>query len=399
MEEDLRTALDLERMNEPKFVIPIDIEATKAIPVITDDRPLKNLDETLVHSNEKTMGSPKAPSKNGKSKKGKRKKWPIVLISTFLVLVILGILSVTVLPGLLTSKDVKVPDISGMNLDDAISKLKLKGLEAGKKVDIIDDEVKKGKVIKTIPEIGSTVKENSKITIYISSGKEKYELSDYVERQYADVYGLLVNKGFKDIRKIEKNDDSEPGTIIRQDPPGGEKVVPEDTILEFEVSKGPEKIVLKDLTPYNLKGVQDYASLVGLTLDATQEKYDDKIPAGNVISQSPLQGSEMKKGDKVTVIISKGKEEKPPKEVIIDLTIPYEPSVPGEPGQKQKVTIYIEDMNHNMTEPWETPFYITENTKKQIKLFIPYGGKAGYRVIRDDKEVIIDENKNYSDTE
>ncbi|WP_312469255.1 Stk1 family PASTA domain-containing Ser/Thr kinase [Neobacillus sp.] len=399
MEEDLRTALDIERMNEPKFVIPIDIEATKAIPVITDDRPLKNLDETLVHSNEKTMGSPKAPSKNGKSKKGKRKKWPIVLISTFLVLVILGILSVTVLPGLLTSKDVKVPDISGMNLDDAISKLKLKGLEAGKKVDIIDDEVKKGKVIKTIPEIGSTVKENSKITIYISSGKEKYELTDYVGLQYDDVLDLLENKHFKAIKKIEKNDDSDPGTILSQNPVVGKKVIPEDTKLEFEVSKGPEKFLLKDLTLYNLKGVQDYASLVGLTLDSTQEKYDDKIPVGNVISQSPVQGTEMKKGDKVTVIISKGKEEKPPKEVIIDLTIPYEPSVPGEPGQKQKVTIYIEDMNHNMTEPWETPFYITENTKKQIKLFIPYGGKAGYRVIRDDKEVIIDENKNYSDTE
>ncbi|CAH2713307.1 Serine/threonine-protein kinase PrkC [Neobacillus rhizosphaerae] len=397
MEEDLRTALDLERMNEPKFVIPIDIEATKAIPVITDDRPLKNLDETLVHSNEKTMGSPKAPSKNGKSKKGKRKKWPIVLISTFLVLVILGI-SFTVLPGLLTSKDIKVPDISGMNLDDAISKLKLKGLVAGKKVEITDEEVKNGKVIKTIPEIGSTVKENSKINIYISSGKEKYELSDYVTRQYEDVYGLLENKGFKDIRKNEKNDDSEPGTIISQDPPGGEKVVPEDTILEFEVSKGPEKILLKDLTQYNLQGAQDYTSLVGLTLDASQEKYDDKIGEGMVISQSPPKGTEMKKGDKVTVIISKGKEEKPPKEVIIYLTIPYEPSVPGEPGQKQLVTIFIEDMNHSMTEPSELPFYITENTKKQIKLLIPYGGKAGYKVIRDTK-VIIEENKNYSDTE
>ena len=49
MEEDLRTALDPERMNESKFVIPIDNEATKAIPVITNDH-LKNLDETLVHS-------------------------------------------------------------------------------------------------------------------------------------------------------------------------------------------------------------------------------------------------------------------------------------------------------------------------------------------------------------
>ena len=67
----------------------------------------------------------------------------------------------------------------------------------------------------------------------------------------------------------------------------GEKVVPEETVLEFEVSKGPEKIILKDLTQYNLKGAQDYASFSRADLDASEEKYDDKIPAGMVISQSP----------------------------------------------------------------------------------------------------------------
>ncbi|MEH7435958.1 Stk1 family PASTA domain-containing Ser/Thr kinase [Neobacillus drentensis] len=396
MEEDLRTALDTDRVNEAKFVIPIDNDATKAIPVITNDKPLKNLDETLVHSNDKPLPGPKDDLKEGSGKK-KRKKWPVILISTFLVLAILGLLAFTFLPGLLSAKDVKIPDVSGLELDEAISKLNLSGLEVDKKIEIEDENVEKGKVVKTNPESGTTVKENSKINLYISTGKEKFELSDYVGRQYEDVIRLLDNYNFKDIKKIEKHDDSEPGTIISQNPSGGEKVVPEETELEFEVSKGPEKIVLKDLTQYNLKGAQDYASLVGLTLDASQEQYDDNIPAGMVISQSPEPGTELKKGDKVTVVISKGKEDKPPKEVIIELDIPFEPAVPGEPGQKQLVTILIEDMNHSMTEPAET-FYITENTKKQIKLMIPYGKKAGYKVIRDSK-VIIDENKNYSDVE
>ena len=105
----------------------------------------------------------------------------------------------------------------------------------------------------------------------------------------------------------------------------------------------------------------------------------------------------MTKGDKVTVVISKGKEEKPPKEVIIELSIPFEPAVPGEPGQKQLVTIFIEDTYNSMTEPADS-FYITEDIKKPIKLYIPFNGKARYQVIRDDK-VIIDENKSYSDTE
>jgi eukaryotic-like serine/threonine-protein kinase len=288
-----------------------------------------------------------------------------------------------------------------MDLDDAISELKLKGLEVEKQIEIPDDVVDQGEVIKTNPEIGSTVKENTKVTLYVSSGKEKTELSDYVGRQYDDVFSLLEGRNFKDIKKTETYDESEPGTILSQTPPGGEKIIPEETVLEFEVSKGPEIIVLKDLTQYSLKGAQDYASLVGLTLDASEERFDEKIPADMVISQTPKPGTEMRKGDKVTVIISKGKEEKPPRTVIKDITIDYEPTVPvpvpGEPVQKQEVLIYIEDMNHSMTEPAEK-FFITETTKKQIELTIPYGGKAGYKIIRDSK-VIAEDVINYPETE
>jgi serine/threonine protein kinase len=396
MAEDLRTALNSERMNEPKFVIPIDDEATMAIPIITNDRPLKNLHDTLVHSTDKMSPNQESP-KQGKKKK--RKKWPAVLFSIILVVIILGLL-IAFLPGILTSKNIKIPDVSEMDLADATSKLKLAGLEVGKKIEIPDEELEKGRVIKTNPEIGTEVKENSKITLYVSTGKEKSELSDYVGRLYKDVFPLLENRDFKDIKKTEKNDDSEPGTIINQSPSGGKSIIPSETVLEFEVSKGPEIIVLKDLTQYTLKGAQDFTSLVGLNLDVTQEQYSD-ISAGMVISQTPVSGTKMKKGDTVTVVISKGKEVKPPKTVSKEITIAYEPTmpvpVPGEPVQKQEVLIYIEDMTHSMTEPAEK-FDITKTTIRPIVLTIPFGGKAGYKVIRDNT-VIADEVINYSDTE
>ncbi|WP_251549108.1 Stk1 family PASTA domain-containing Ser/Thr kinase [Neobacillus muris] len=396
MEEDLRTALDPERMNEPKFTIPIDDEATKAIPIITNDKPLKNLDETLVHKNEKHPNSSNSPDDQGKPKPKKRKKWPIIL-STLVVLAIIGILSYIFLPGVLSAKEIKIPDVSGMNVDDAVSKLKLEGLGVSKKIEITDDEFKKGQVIKTDPKAGTTLKENYKVTLYISKGKEKYELSDYTGRLYDDVVEILGELHFKDIQKTEEYDESEPGTIISQEPEEGKKVVPEDTVLAFVVSKGPEKIVLRDLKEYTLKSAQDYASQVGLTLDATQEQYDETIPKGMVISQKPVPGTQLIKGDAVTVIISKGPEEKPPKTVYKDLNIPYDPTEPGPPGQKQTVFIYIDDMQHSMTEPAQV-IEITATKVVPIQLEIPYNGTAGYRVIRGDK--VIDEGKfNYADVE
>ncbi|MED1469578.1 Stk1 family PASTA domain-containing Ser/Thr kinase [Bacillus salipaludis] len=393
MEEDLRTALNPERMNERKFVVPIDEEATKAIPVITNDRPYQNLDETLVHNTDKNTIKPNEPVKIGNDKK-KRKKWPIILISTFIILAFLGLFSFLVLPGLLSTKDIKIPDVSGMNVNDAVSKLKLEGLQAGEKIEITDEKVVEGHVIKTDPEAGNTVKENQKVTIYISSGKEKYELSDYTGRLYNDVVQFLESKNFKDILKTEVYSDSDPGTIIHQNPGSGENIVPEETVLEFEVSKGPERITLKDLRQYTKKAAEDYANDSGFDIDTSEERYDDKVPEGMVISQSPDPGAQLRRGDQISVVISKGQEEKPPKNVSIELSIPYEPATPGTP---QEIRIYIEDMNHSMTEPAES-FAITQDTKKMIGLIIPYGKKAGYKVIRDN-QVIIDENRKYSDDE
>jgi eukaryotic-like serine/threonine-protein kinase len=391
MEEDLRTALSPERLHEPKFVIPIDYEATKAIPVITHDRPHQNLDETLVHNHEKINPSPKDSSKKGNNKT-KRKKWPIILISTFIILAILGIFTVTVLPDLLEPNDVKIPDVSGKNLDDAVTQLLSKGFVIGDTNEISDDEVKKGKIIRTDPEAGTTAKEGSKIDIYKSSGKEKTVLSNFVGKQYDVVLSLLEGKNFQDIKKNEVHDDSEPGTIIEQNPPAGAKVIPESTTLEFNVSTGPEKITLKNLTEYSEKAAQDYAETAGLLIDTTQQKYDDTIPVGMVISQAPTAGTEMHKGDKITVVISKGKEEKPPKKVVKEVTIPYDPATPGQP---QEVQIYIEDMNHSMTEPAET-IYITQTIKKQIEVTIQDGQKAEFKVIRD-SNVIDDEVVDYNE--
>lgn len=382
MEEDLRTALDSDRINEQKFIIPIDDDATKAIPVITNDRPLQNLDETLVHSQEKIPNNQSNLDKKGIEKK-KRKKWPIILLSTVVLLTLLAIFTITLLPDLLSAKEIEVPEVQGMEANEAKIKLESAGLKVSKEIEITDEEIEEGKVIKTNPEEGSTVKEHASITLYISTGKEKFELSDYVGRDYEDVARLLDNYNFKDIKISEVTDDSDPGTILSQDPESGEKVVPEETVLEFEVSKGPEKIILKDLTQYNTRGAQDYLASVGLTLDASQEAFHDTIPAGMIISQTPATGTEMKKGDKVSVVVSKGKEEKPFKPVSVDITIEYTGT---EPGQKQEVIIYIQDVNHTISTPVQS-FPITATTKTTIELTVSAESDAGYKVFRDGRVI------------
>ncbi|WP_442599455.1 Stk1 family PASTA domain-containing Ser/Thr kinase [Neobacillus sp. D3-1R] len=386
MEEDLITALDPERLHEEKFAIPIDDEATKAIPVITNDRPFKNLDETIVASKHNHV----ADEQKYNPIKKKRRKWPIVVAITLITLMLLGLFTVTVLPSLLGPDEVEVPDVSNQDFREAKMELEEAGFKIGEEIMINNDEVQDGHVIKTNPKAGKTVKEGYTIDIYISKGKETFELSDYVGRQYDEVVQLLDNQNFKDIDKNEVYDSSEPGTILEQSPSAGDQVVPDETNLEFTVSKGPELITLKDLSGLNVKGVEDYAQSFGLNIDMSKEEFHETIPEGTVIKQDPQPGTKLKEGDTVVVVLSKGKEEIPPKRVTVDITIPYEPLVDG---QAQDVRIYIEDMTRNMTVPYET-FPIMETTTRTIELDIPYGKKAGYKVVRDDV-VILDKVEDY----
>lgn len=376
MEEDLRTALDAKRLNEGKFAIPEDDEATKAIPIITNDRPYHHLDETIVRKD--APGS--IDAQQAKPEKKKKKKWPIILTVLFLLILTAGTLMVTIGPDIFGPKEKEVPDVSGMEVEDAVAELMSSGFVVGDRKEISDDEVEEGNVIRTNPKAGKMIKEGNKIDLYISTGKETMELSDYRGRNYDDVYRLLEGKGFKDIKKTEEHDDSEPGTILDQNPSGGESVIPEDTTLEFKVSKGPELVTLRDLKGYNQSNLDVYAENTGLVIESTEEAYHDTIQAGSVISQKPEPGTELKPGSKVSVVISKGPEPLPPKEKTIEITIPYQPE---EEGVSQEVKIYISDMNREESVPAET-FKITEDTTRKLTFMIAPGQEAYYRVTVDD---------------
>ncbi|WP_445488334.1 Stk1 family PASTA domain-containing Ser/Thr kinase [Niallia sp. 03133] len=397
MGEDLQTALNPERKNEPKFVSPIDVEATKAIPIITNDRPYPNLDETIIHGKEDTkqvnkQEAPKNKKQDTKKPKKKSKKVIVLLVSVFLFLLLAGVFAVTVLPDLLIPEDVAIPDVSGEEMDEAIASLELAGFVIGETVPLNDEKVKEGAVIRTSPKAGRKVKKGQEIDIYQSLGKEKYELDNYIGQQYEDVVNQLEKEGFKKINKVEQFDENQPsGTILSQNLSKGEEVVPEDADIEFTISKGAEYVRLSDLTGYTKKEVNDYVNSAGLSVDF-KEEYSDTVDEGKVVSHSPEAGLNVRKGSRISIVISKGAETIPTKEVTEEITIPYEPAEEGKP---QEVIIFVQDLDHNMTEPYDT-FTINETTKKTITLRVSKDDKAGYKVMRD-TNVILDQVVPYPD--
>lgn len=416
MEQDIETALNPDRLNESKFIIPSDDDATKAIPIITNDEMFEDHDETkiltldedtvmmepaeqssgkkgLLKNKKQKQKQKKDKTKKQKQQPKKKKKWPKIIGVILASLILLAVLAVLFLPGMLAAKDVKVPDVRDEQLENALSTLIEQGFEIGETVEKPDEEIAAGNVINTDPEAGDTVKEGSVINVFFSSGKEQVEVLDYEDRNYEDIKSLIEGFGFKDIEIERVNDDSEVGTVLEQDPRQGDEVIPSETILKLTLSSGPGKITLKDLTDYNQRALDDYEADTGLKITIAKEEYSSKIKEGQVISQEPAAGTAVEIGSEVKVTVSKGEEEIPPKVMSKEVTITYDEELAGVP---QTVTILIEDLNNNMTEPVET-FEMTSTVKKTLQFTIPHDGKAGYKIIKDNS--VYDEGViSYSDS-
>ncbi|MEH7222513.1 Stk1 family PASTA domain-containing Ser/Thr kinase [Bacillus sp. JJ1566] len=379
MEEDLQTALFPNRLNEEKFVIPdMDDEVTKAIPIIKDNIPFSH--ETVVRDSQKNTNQSEQDDLKPKKKK-KKNKLLVTLAIIFFFIIAAGVAAVTVFPALFLPKDVDVPNVSNMDYDRAVNKLKEAGFKIGDTIEISDQEIQEGYIVRTNPEAGASVKEGATIDLYESTGKKKVAFKDYVGKDFEEVKAKLDKENYLYVYPEEEYSDSAQGTILKQSIEEGEEVVPEETEVTFTISKGLETIKLADLSKYPANALDEYANSTGLNIDYKEEQYSDVIPAGQAISQTPEKGAELTKGGKVKVIMSKGPEPKEPKNVKRTIPIDY---TPDEEGNPQLVKIYIQDAEHKITQLYKQ-FEIKEKTSIEITFVINPGETASYMVSIDNE--------------
>ena len=375
MEADLESCLSIQRTNEPKFMPPIDNDATKIIPIIKDPKPIKNVRNSVT---EETVLLKKEPVEPVLPKKKSMKKWPLI-VGIIVALAIIG----TVLAFALTPNKVPVPDVTNKPVEEAIQELKNAGFKIGEQEELNHEEVEAGRVIETNPNAGHEKVKGTVIDLMVSIGKETVSMDDFIGDQEEQVRSILEQQGFKSVDVDYVYSDEDSGKIIEQSPESGEEIVIKETDVLLTVSKGRKAEKVTSLHGYNEANLKAYERSSGFKIKVTDEKYSDSVPAGSVLEQSPKEGKELTKGETIYVVLSKGPKAKKEKLYSLSIEIPYEPF---EEGMEQTVEIYIQDKTHTMIEPIDK-IVITEQTTYLIQLVIVEGDKAAYKIVRD-KNVI-----------
>ena len=364
MFQDLKTCLDATRLYEKKYIPTTFSGETKVLSPITTQKikPIQSSREIpIVEMDEEK------PIK-------KKRKWPWILL---IMITVIGIMAFVFLRS--SPKEVQVPDVT--NLTEAAAKIKL----ADAKLSVTDvlqvqsDEIESGKVIETNPKAGSTVKEKSKIIIKVSSGKETITMKDYRNKTYENARDELKKLGFTVEKQEEHSDNVEAGKIISQSIAPNQKVEGKDTVITLVVSKGENSVKMANLKGYTREGAIEYANTNNLKLTITEEENDATIDT--VIKQSIREGSEIKKGSALTIVLSKGKKEHT---VTKQIMIPYQKN---NRRKTNTISIYIEDAQHQIQNVYKT-IEISEDTTINLTFNLTSSQSLGkYKITSDGKEI------------
>lgn len=323
MYKDLQTAL--QRDNEKRLVYEYpenDLEETKVIPQVT-----KEIKQVI---DKPTAKEEDSEDNSVLKEKDEKNKLPIIL-----AVVLLGTL--IVLAGvylLITSKDVKevkVPNVVGLTTEEAIKKIKEKGLEYTTKSEE-STTVEEGKVIRTEPKAGSTRTKKSTITIVESSGKEYVVLEDYTGQNYYEIKGKLEAKGIKVEMKTKSVENAseykdKKDNIISQEPAFNKdeetKLYANDSVILYipEVDVYPDMVKEK----WTLSQVEDFVKEYNLTLDKSY-KETDEVEEDIVLSQNRAVGDPIYEGYTLKITLSKKPEKKDDKDKDKNPTDPLLPS-------------------------------------------------------------------------
>ena len=299
---DLSSSLSYNRRNEPKLVFDDATKAdTKTLPKVSQST-LTSIPKVQTQSPKPQIAKPSQQvlEDNYATKPVKKRKFRVRYMILLASIVLVAASLIWILSR--TPATIAIPDVAGQTVAEAKETLKKANFEIGEEKSEASEKVEEGRIIRTDPEAGKTRKEGSKINLVVSSGKQSFQLSNYIGRKSTDVIAELKQKKVpENLIKIEEEEssESEAGTVLRQSPAAGTTYdLSKASTITLTVAKKVTSVAMPSYTGSSLEFTKNnLIQIVGIKEANIEVVEVSTAPAGTaegtVVEQSP------KAGDKV----------------------------------------------------------------------------------------------------
>ena len=299
---DLSSSLSYNRRNEPKLVFNDTTKAdTKTLPKVSQST-LTSIPKVQTQSPKPQTAKPsqQVSEDNYASKPVKKRKFRVRYMILLASIVLVAASLIWILSR--TPATIAIPDVAGQTVAEAKETLKKANFEIGEEKSEASEKVEEGRIIRTDPEAGKTRKEGSKINLVVSSGKQSFQLSNYIGRKSTDVIAELKQKKVpENLIKIEEEEssESEVGTVLRQSPAAGTTYdLSKAATITLTVAKKVTSVAMPSYIGSSLEFTKNnLVQIVGIK-EANIEVVEvstapDGTAEGTVVEQSPKAGEKV----------------------------------------------------------------------------------------------------------
>ena len=317
---DLSSSLSYNRRNEPKLVFNDTTKAdTKTLPKVSQST-LTSIPKVQTQSPKPQAAKPsqQALEDNYASKPVKKRKFRVRYMILLASIVLVAASLIWILSR--TPATIAIPDVAGQTVAEAKETLKKANFEIGEEKSEASEKVEEGRIIRTDPDAGTGRKEGSKINLVVSSGKQSFQISNYIGRKSTDVITELKQKKVpENLIKIEEEEssESEAGTVLRQSPAVGTIYdLSKASTITLTVAKKVTSVAMPSYTGSSLEFTKNnLVQIVGIKEANIEVVEVSTAPAGTaegtVVEQSPKAGEKVDL-NKTRVKISIYKPKTPP---------------------------------------------------------------------------------------
>jgi len=292
MYEDLKTCLDVSRLNEQIIVHKYkehDLDETKKMSKLESrEKKNKNLNKDI-------------------EKSDKRINMALKVVGFVTVLIVIAGLAFILIFSSDSDNEVKVPDgLIGLSEIDACKKIEKKGLICKVKYIYDKNTFEEDVVLSVNPKSLSKVKEGNVVTIKVSSFEDTVLIEDYTGRNLELVKAELESYGIRVVTKSEKvteEDEKEENTIISQSVEKDERLQKDNGVIELIYAT--LITVYPDFTDgtYNKELIEQFCDDNKIICEFKEEE-DNNFNEGSIILQSRGVGDEVKAGTRLIITIA-----------------------------------------------------------------------------------------------